>query len=185
MGLRTSSPPGDLLAIYLNDHRAGSDGGRGLARRCQSANRGTPLGDYLIEFLDELDQDAELVERLCDSFEVRNDWPKRWAVRIGHHLGALKMNGQLLGYSPLSRVLELEALIAAVNAKGQLWATLLDDELRARIAAADADDIAAAERRAEGQAERLADHHRLAVREAFVDPGEPGRPQPTTTPTDR
>src|SRR5215207_10817777 len=38
--------------------------------------------------------------------------------------GRLKLNGQLRGYSPLSRLIELEALHAGVSAKRSLWQVL-------------------------------------------------------------
>jgi hypothetical protein len=36
----------------------------------------------------------------------------------------LKPNGQLRGYAPLSRLLELETLLAGINGKGALWRAL-------------------------------------------------------------
>ena len=39
-------------------------------------------------------------------------------------LGRLKLNGRLLGYSPLSRVVELEALVLGVRGKLSLWLAL-------------------------------------------------------------
>ena len=38
--------------------------------------------------------------------------------------GRLKPNGHILTYSPLSRVIELETLMAGVQMKQRLWATL-------------------------------------------------------------
>ena len=41
-----------------------------------------------------------------------------WA---GEKLGRLKLNGQLLGYSPLSRLVELEALMLGITGKLAMW----------------------------------------------------------------
>jgi hypothetical protein len=40
--------------------------------------------------------------------------------------GRLKLNGSLISYSPLSRMEELEILLAGVNAKAVLWRALRD-----------------------------------------------------------
>jgi hypothetical protein len=42
----------------------------------------------------------------------------------GEKLGRLKLNGQLRGYSPLSRVVELDGLVLGVGGKRALWITL-------------------------------------------------------------
>lgn len=167
MELRKPSTPSELFAIYLNDHRAAANAGRGLAARCAASNDGTTLGEYLRTFLAELDQDVTLLEGVCGESGVPDARIKRWVARAGHHLGSLKLNGQLLGYSPLSRVIELESLIAAVNAKRQLWQTLLDGEITRRTGDVPRGDIEAAVRRAEQQVDRLAEHHGDAVRQAF------------------
>jgi hypothetical protein len=43
---------------------------------------------------------------------------------LRRRVGRLKRNGQLRGYSPLSRVLELEALSVGIAGKLALWKTL-------------------------------------------------------------
>ncbi|MGH2883806.1 MAG: hypothetical protein ACRDPA_14110 [Solirubrobacteraceae bacterium] len=49
-----------------------------------------------------------------------------WGVE---KLGRLKFNGQVLGYSPLSRIVELEALSLGVHGKRALWRTLCELDL--------------------------------------------------------
>src|SRR4051812_39743824 len=80
-------------------------------------------------------------------------------------LGRLKPNGQLTGYTPLARVLELEGLAAGIRAKEALWLSLreiadLDDRLHA-------EDFDALAGRARSQRERLEPHRLAAVRAAF------------------
>ena len=113
-----------LLLIYLNDHLAGSMAGRELAARCRSSNRGTPLEQFLTKFIEDVDSEraelAELVRSLGGS-EQRYKIAAGW---LGEKLGRLKLNGQLTGYSPLSRLLELEALCLGVVGKLSLWRSL-------------------------------------------------------------
>jgi hypothetical protein len=72
------------LRIYLNGHLAGASAGEALARRCLSNNQGTPLGHYLIRFLEEVRQDRgallELMRRLqfpCNRGKITVAWAAR------------------------------------------------------------------------------------------------------------
>ena len=44
---------------------------------------------------------------------------------MAEKLGRLKPNGQILGYSPLSRLVELETLALGITGKRSLWEALL------------------------------------------------------------
>ncbi len=43
---------------------------------------------------------------------------------VAEKLGRLKPNGQLRGYSPLSRLIELEGLYIGISGKARLWKVL-------------------------------------------------------------
>jgi hypothetical protein len=113
-----------LVRIYLNDHLAGSVAGHELAKRTQSNNVGTPLGEYLIEFVQQLEEDQAVVENLLDSFEAAPDRIKQLAAWIAEKAGRLKLNGQITGYSDLSRLVEIEGLCLGVEGKVSLWRSL-------------------------------------------------------------
>lgn len=113
-----------LLAIYLNDHMAGSVAGVELARRARGSNEGTPLGDFLAGLVEEIEQDREALARVMDHHGVGADPVKRTVAWAGEKLGRLKLNGRLTGYSPLSRVIELEGLMLGVTGKLGLWRAL-------------------------------------------------------------
>ena len=71
-----------------------------------------------------------------DRLDVREDRIKSTLFWVGEKLGRLKLNGELLQSSPLSRVVELEGLLTGVSGKLSLWRTLLelapqDDRLEA------------------------------------------------------
>jgi hypothetical protein len=55
----------------------------------------------------------------------------------------LKANGRLIGYSPLSRVLELEGLIMGITGKLEMWRSLQAIENGSRIGGVDFDLLAA------------------------------------------
>ena len=115
-----------LLRIYLQDHLAGSTGGVELARRARSANEGTTYGDPLAKLADEIEADRRALEGIMEDLGFGADRAKNIAFWAAEKAGRLKLNGQLTGYSPLSRLTELEGLIAGINGKLSLWRSLLE-----------------------------------------------------------
>jgi hypothetical protein len=140
-----------LLGIYLNDHLAGSTAGLELARRAHGANRGTPFEVPLARLASEIAEDRAALIDVMTRLGVGRDRVKTVAAWTAEKWGRLKLNGQLTGYSPLSRVLELELLSLGVEGKRTMWRVL------AAVAAGDQRlagvDLAALERRAESQRE--------------------------------
>jgi hypothetical protein len=116
---------GKFLRIYLQDHLAGSTGGVELARRTAGANRGTTYGDTLAKLADEIEADRRALEEIMDDLGVGADRAKNLALWAAEKAGRLKLNGQLTGYSPLSRLVECEGLISGINGKLSLWRALL------------------------------------------------------------
>jgi hypothetical protein len=105
--------------------------------------------------------------RLMDRLAVKRDPLKRVGAIAAERVGRLKLNGSLRGYSPLSRVVELEALIAGVDGKRSLWNVLLELEDR-RLAEFDFEALAA---RASEQHAELSDLKQLAGRVTFGGAG--------------
>jgi hypothetical protein len=138
-----------LLRIYLDDHYAGATLGLALARRALRNNRGTPLGDFLERLAGEIAEDREALRGLMETVGVRPSRVKPALAVVAERLGRLKLNGRLLSYSPLSRLLELEGLLLGVTGKRSLWRSLrqLDRDL-----GVDLDEL---ERRAEAQLAEL------------------------------
>lgn len=158
-----------LLQIYLNDHLMGAVGGAELARRCLRNNRATPLGTFLGGLLDEILEDRRSLEDVMARLGMAADRPKLLAVTVGERIARLKLNGQLLGYSDLSRVVELEALCAGVALKRRLWRSLQHvREVDPRLA--DLDFVALTER-ASAQLDGLERHRLEAVAVAFASDG--------------
>ncbi len=61
-----------------------------------------------------------------DGLGVSRDRFKPIGAWVAEKVGRLKPNGQLRGYSPLSRVLELEGLAMGITGKKGLWEGLRD-----------------------------------------------------------
>lgn len=155
---------GRLLPIYLNDHLAGATLGLELSRRLRSSNQGDPeMGPPLARICSEIEADRETLVQLMERLEIGRDRVKPALAWLAERLGRLKLNGQLRGYSPLSRVLELEILSSGVGGKVQLW-NALEQRFGESLDGFDFDRLAA---RADTQGRRLEDLHLAAARRAF------------------
>lgn len=109
------------LRVYLNDHLAAATAGSALARRCLANNRGTPYEHFLADLAGQIEQDREALEDLVARLGLSRNRGKLLAAVVVERLSRLKLNGQVRGYSPLSRVVELEGLCAGVEAKRSMW----------------------------------------------------------------
>jgi hypothetical protein len=153
-----------LLAIYLNDHLAGATLGVELARRLRSSNQGDPeMGQPLARICKEVEADRDALVQLMEHLDVDRDQVKPVLAKVAERLGRLKLNGQLLGYSPLSRVLELEVLSGLVGGKMQLW-NALEESFGESL---DDFDFHALAARADSQGQRLEDLHLAATQRAL------------------
>src|SRR5581483_1705049 len=112
------------LAIYLSDHYAASVGAVQLARRAAGSNRGTRYGEVLAALADEIEEDRHALELIMHRLGIRPDRTKAAVAWSAEKLGRLKLNGQMLGYSPLSRLEELEILALGVEGKLAMWQAL-------------------------------------------------------------
>jgi hypothetical protein len=154
-----------LLAIYLNDHLAGATGGVELARRSRASNRGTKLGDALVEICAEIEADRTTLERVMAQLDVKRDRAKVAGAWAAEKLGRLKLNGRLTGYSPLSRVIELEMLHIGITGKIQLWQAL-EETQSAKLTRFDLPSLV---ERAESQRAKVELLRLDAAREAFAE----------------
>ena len=149
-----------FLAIYLNDHLAGATLGVELARRLRSSNQGdAEFGEPLAQLCNEIEEDQRTLTRLMEHLDVGRDPVKPVLAKVAEKLGRLKLNGRIRGYSPLSRVLELEFLSGMVGGKMQLW-NALEQSFGESLDSFDFHDLAA---RADTQGQRLEDLHLAAT----------------------
>jgi hypothetical protein len=151
-----------LFGIYLNDHLAGSVVGSRLVRRIVKHNEGNHYGSEAARLAEEIEQDKETLESLMDRLGVRKKKTRLAIATVGETLGRLKPNGRLIGYSPLSRVVELEGLTIGIAGKLELWQSL--KATGEQVDGIDADQLI---QRAESQRDRAADLRLRAAREAF------------------
>ncbi|MFJ9809192.1 hypothetical protein ACIRTB_13290 [Streptomyces sp. NPDC101158] len=176
MARRHRAPPDaeQLLAIYLNDHLAGSSGGLSLIRRIAQNHRDTPLEASLSHLAREVAEDRASLREIMRVLGIPRRRARAVLGALAERAGRLKLNGRLVSRSPLSDVLEFEAMRLGVEAKGALWSALRS--------VADADprlDRGALERlldRARHQAGVLEDLRLAAAARAFEPSGTASRP---------
>jgi hypothetical protein len=153
------------LDVYLNDHRAGAVLGTALARRALRSNQGTELGRFLAGLVVEIEADRRSLEQVMSRTGTPRSRVKPALASAAEKVARLKLNGQLTGYSPLSRLLELEGLTVGIAGKRALWQSLAGvaegDERLAEI------DFAALVERAEAQLDGLERQRRDAAARAF------------------
>jgi hypothetical protein len=156
-------PEKRYLAIYLRDHLAGATGGVELARRAARQNQGSEFGAPLAALASEIEEDRAQLRAILRSLDVRPDPLKAGIAWGAEKAGRLKLNGELRGYSPLSRLVEIEALAGGVTGKLSLWRNLRAiAPAEPRLDPAGLDALAG---RAEAQLDRL---HELCRRAALL-----------------
>jgi hypothetical protein len=156
---------GRLLAIYLNDHLAGATGGVALARRARDNDRDGATGTSLAKVCAEIEADRATLLEVMDELGVNRDPIKPVIAWLAEKLGRLKPNGRVRGYSPLSRLVELEMLHLGIAGKRDLWAAL-EATLNQRLSRFDLPELIA---RADGQRDQIERLRRAAAAAAFVD----------------
>ena len=149
------------LSIYLNDHLAGAIAGVELAKRAAGSNEGTEWGPFLERLSAEIEEDRQSLLSLMTSLGIKQDLLKDAAAWLGEKVGRLKLNGKLVGYSELSRLVELEGLVIGIEGKLSLWRTLQRLDLEAGAAAVL--DLGDLERRAAKQQDELEDYRQRAA----------------------
>ena len=136
-----------------------------MTRRILGENGGTPLGEVLHVLTAEIVEDERTLTEVAEAAGVAPNPVKRMLALLAERVGRLKPNGAFgSGYTALGRLLELEALMAGILAKQQLWLALHAAELPALAMF----DFVALSERAASQLVRLSSHHDEAALGALV-----------------
>jgi hypothetical protein len=155
-----------MLAIYLRHHLAASKGGLDLFQRSARGQSSPESRRELRVLADEVAQDRERLAAILQRLGIPRPRVAEILIGIGETVGRLKLNGTLIRRSPLSDVVELEALSVAVEAKRLGWVSLrVVSERDGRLDTAGLDDLIG---RAADQQDRLEKLRRQAVASALT-----------------
>lgn len=113
-----------LLGIYLNDHLAGATAGMELARRLARTEGGWAGNGRLDRLADEIAADRDELRDIMSTLGEPARSSRVWLGWGLEKLGRLKLNGRIVARSPLSRILELEAMRLGVEGTVAAWRTL-------------------------------------------------------------
>jgi hypothetical protein len=155
----------NLLAIYLNDHLAGAVGGVELAKRTLDNNKATEYEAFLTQLVADIEADQAALEALMERSGIPRGPVKPGLAWASEKVGRLKLNGAITGYSPLSRLVELETLRLGIEGKRCLWRSL--EEARPPDAAMTDEELHELIARAEAQIEVVEEHRVEAARTAL------------------
>ncbi len=127
------------------------------------------LGVFLERLAVEIEEDRTSLLSIMGVLGVGVDLMKLAAGWGAEKAGRLKLNGRLFGYSPLSRVVELEVLALGVRGKLALWRALDQlsqdqPELEGKLSSSQLAELVV---RAECQLAELEEHRLRAVSLAF------------------
>jgi hypothetical protein len=112
------------LNIYLNDHLVGSTVAVELVERAMGEYEGSELGEFLSGLKVEIEADRQALLEIMDAAGAKPDQLKQAAGWVVEKVGRLKLNGELLGRSPLTPLVELEGLKTGIAGKEALWHAL-------------------------------------------------------------
>ncbi|TYK53380.1 SDR family oxidoreductase [Actinomadura decatromicini] len=163
----------ELLGIYLNDHLAAAAGGVALARRVARGHRDSDKAERLGRLADDIAADRGALLEILTSLGLPVRRYKSLAVSVAEKAGRLKLNGGLVRRSPLSDVVELEAMTLAVEGKRAGWRTLL--AVAEQEPALDTERLRLLQERANDQLAVLERLRADAVRDTFQEPSTADR----------
>ena len=151
------------LSIYLNDHLAITVGAHELIERTLESNRDSELGDFLKALAQDSVQERRAIEAVMSEVGVGASHLKAAGAWLAERVGRLKLNGQISGYSDLSRLVEIEAIGLALASKRDFWDSL------SHVGFTEAGGLVTRSlaRRAEQQLSELETHRREAAKQAL------------------
>lgn len=151
-----------LLRTYLRDHDSGALAGARRLGSAAQAHRDPQARAELSRLHSEVEEDRRSLAAVMERLDITPDPVKRLVVVAGEQLGRLKPNGFLTERSPLTDVVELEALSMAVTGKLRLWETL--ESLGPEVTLTDPDELVRLRERALDHRERLGRLHDASAR---------------------
>jgi hypothetical protein len=114
----------DLLGTYLKDHFAGASAGAALAARIAEGHQGRPEAGELSRLAADVEEDRSLLREIMSTLGIEPSTTLDVAAEVGERLARLKPNGRVLERSPLSDLVELEAMRLGVAGKASCWTAL-------------------------------------------------------------
>lgn len=113
-----------FLGIYLNDHLAASTAGLNLMQRIVDGEPPDETRRRLRPLVGQIAQDRDSLRVIMAKLNVSESRAKKAAAWTAERLGRLKLNGRIVRRSPVTSLLELEAMRLGVEGKLAAWLSL-------------------------------------------------------------
>ncbi len=115
----------DQLVVYLRNHDAALVAATARLELTARSHRHASARQVLTDLVAETRTDRDELGRLMHALGIPPSRAQRAATRLGERLGRLKPNGSWSQRTPLTDVVELEALGLAALGTLRMWQTLL------------------------------------------------------------
>jgi len=112
------------LAIYLNDHLAGSKGALELLSHLEDAHASTPVGAALTQLHTEIDVDRRELEHLMQHLHVTVSIPRTVSGWLGEKFAYVKLQLDDKSNGSMRLFEGLEVLALGIQGKRGLWRSL-------------------------------------------------------------
>ena len=116
----------EMLHTYMQDHYAGAAAGIDLFRRVAEDHEDPEISRIVARIGDETVEDLKILEELMTLAGTSPSLLKDLPAKAAEKFGQLKPNRRVAERSPLSDLVELEALTLAVTGKTLGFKALLD-----------------------------------------------------------
>ena len=112
------------LAIYLNDHLAGSTGALELLIDLAEAHSGTPIADGITQLHAEIHVERQELEHLIEQLHVTESVPRKVGAWLGEKVAQLKLQLDDKATGSMHLFEGLEAVTIGIQGKRALWRVL-------------------------------------------------------------
>ena len=154
------------LAVYLNDHLAGSVAAIELLDHLIKTYEGQPLARFFADLRDDVSADQEVLRKLLKKFKAGESPIRKAGAWLVEKFSRVKMRASGEKVGELGLVQAFEVLVLGITGKQLLWrslsATIGNSPLLKEI------DLGQLEERAIEQIERVEAKRLEAAREAFL-----------------
>lgn len=155
-----------LLHTYLNDHLAAATAGEQLFRRAAANQRSRSYSAELDALAAAVAEDRSRLRTLMSRLDATENRPKQLLAGATEFAGRFKPNRFVLRRSPLSDLMEVEAMRVGVAAKRSGWRALLASEASEDPMVRD--ELTELERRANEQSDSLDELHQRVARDVLT-----------------
>ena len=112
------------LKTYIDDHLAFVVGECELVQRCLASNKDGEMAADLKQLQTDLENELTILRDVLQRVGGSESGIKQGAAWLAEKVGRLKPNNEILHYSDLSRLVELDALTLAAQGRRVFWQNL-------------------------------------------------------------